>query len=654
MRDNNRFFDIKHARQKAPTPRMVRVPINLPYMPLSRPAKVASKTNFKIPLIAAGAIFLLVLGIFGFNILQFKKQALTSAPAIYDRFKQGAGALFNFDLVKAKESFEEASKQLEALNAQAPIKTVPQILTNLFQLSQNAASVSGILEDLKSNGLGFVIGKKGAFLIESFKNLREKVTEISSLSGDLKSQAATLGYQLGEEFININTKLGNATQFLDAFIGWLEIPKKQRLLIFFQNPSEIRPAGGFIGSYGIATLFQGNLLDLEVRDIYDPDGQLDLKVIPPKPLQGITDKWGARDANWFFDFPTSAQKVANFLEASKIYQEQGIKFTGAIAVNVEVIRDLLEIIGPIDLPQYKLTVNKDNFLKEIQSEVETGADKAKNDPKKILKVMTPIIFDRLANLNAGSKEELIKKMADRFGRKDMMVYFKDATIERYLKELGVGGEVAVLPADFNGEYLAVVNANVAGGKSDAFINQKIKLESKIDKLGQIQNHLTIERAHSGQNEKDWWYRATNRDYMQILVTPGSKLTKISGDTSKVVKPLVDYRGKDYITDENLKTLEKAGALVFGKTAFPRWLEVKAGKIGEILVDYASPHRINLAGGVYQLIFDKQSGVNGELEISVEAPEGYKWKEGDSRIFKYANQDLPARISLSLTLEAVQR
>lgn len=654
MPGNNKFFDIKHARQKSPTPRMVRVPIDLPYMPLSRPAKVTPRTNFKIPLLAAGAIFLLVLGIFGFNVLRFKKQALSSAPVIYNRFKQGAGALFNLDLKKARESFEEASKQLAVLNAQAPIKTVPQILTNLFQLSQDAASVSGILEDLKSNGLGFVINKQGAFLIESFKNLRKKIAEINSLSGDLKSQAATMGYQLGAEFLNINTQLGSATEFLDAFINWLEIPKKQRLLIFFQNPSEIRPTGGFIGSYGIATLFQGNLLDLEVRDIYDPDGQLDLKVIPPKPLQGITGKWGARDANWFFDFPTSAQKVANFLEASKIYQEQGIKFAGAIAVNVEVIKDLLEIIGQINLPEYKLTINQDNFLKEIQSEVETGVDKAKNDPKKILKIMTPIIFDRISNLNAGAKEELIKKMTNRFGKKDIMVYFKEATLERYLKELGVGGEVAALPANFNGEYLAVVNANVAGGKSDAFISQKIKLESQIDKLGRVQNHLTVERVHNGQNEKDWWYRSTNRDYMQILVTPGSTLSKISGNTAKVVKPLVDYRDKNYITDESLKNLEKTGALVFGKTAFARWLEVPAGKTGKLRVDYASPNRINLAEGVYQLIFDKQSGVNGGLEISIEAPEGYKWKEGDSRIFKYVNQDLPARISLGLTLEAVRR
>ncbi len=637
---------------------MVRVPISLPYIPLKTTSPPQPKSNFKVPLVAALAVFLLIIGVFGFNLFRFKQHAENTAPIIYDHFKQGADALLAFDLAGAKESFQAASRELQTLNSQAPIKNLPKILNDLFSLSQNTVHLSGTLEELKANGLSLMINKKGAFLIEHFKSLTDDLSKIGELTDNLKSQAAGLGYQLGEEFSlptgdlskgdKPDSKIEESENFLKAFIGWLEQSKKQRLLILFQNPSEIRPAGGFIGSYGIATLFQGNLLDLEVRDIYDPDGQLDINVIPPKPLQGITGRWGARDANWFFDFPTSAKKVSDFLESSKIYKETGVKFAGAVAVNVEVIKDLLEIIGPIDLPEYNLTINKDNFLAEVQREVEAGADKAKNDPKKILKVLTPLIFDRLAK--PIEKDSFIEKMGDRFRKKDIMVYFKDGAIEDYLKRLGVGGEVAVLPENFNGEYLAVVNANIAGGKSDAFIKQKIKLEAKVDKLGQIENHLTIERNHNGQNEKDWWYRATNRNYLQVFVTPNSKLLKISGDTPKIIKPLLDYRGKNYITDESLKAIEQSDALVFGKTSFARWLDVKAGTTGKLELNYLSPNKINLVGGAYHLIFEKQSGVNGELDVIVEAPEGFQWKESGSRIFNYSGRDLPARVFLDLTLE----
>lgn len=654
MSDNRKFFDIKRPSQKSPTPRVVKVPLNIPYIPIGKPIEFArsrSRINFRIPIVASAAVFLLVLGIFGFNVMQFKQQANNTAPFIYEQFRQGASALLNFELGEAKESFQKVSEELAALNSQAPLKTVPSILENLFKLSRSAANLSSALGELKENGLSLLINKKGAFLIEYFKNIKNHFMEINRLSDLLKSQASSVGYKIDDDFSSVNEKLSESDKFLAGVINWLETPKKQRLLIFFQNPSEIRPAGGFIGSYGHATLFQGNLLDLEVRDIYDPDGQLDLKVVPPKPLQGITDKWGARDANWFFDFPASARKVIDFLEASKIYSEQGIKFSGAVAVNVNVLKDILDVVGPIDLADYQMTITGENFLREVQREVEAGEDKAKGEPKKILKVLSPILFEKLASLNDIQKSSLVEKLTGRFNQKDIMVYFKDKTIQDYLKNLGVAGEVMELPSGFTGEYLAVVNSNIAGGKSDAFVSQNIKFKSQIDRLGQIKNHLTVERAHSGENEKEWWYRSTNRNYMQIFVTPGSEFIKMTGDTKKVIKPLIDYADKNYSNDSLLKNLEMNGALVFGKTVFPAWLDLKAGTSKKLELEYSSPGRINLAGGSYQFVFEKQSGVNTGLEVSVEAPEGYRWKENQSRIFNYSGQDLLRRTVLNLTLEA---
>jgi hypothetical protein len=644
-----RHLDIKHPRHKSPTPRVVRVPVDLPYIPISRPEPTRPSHPFRVPVIGAVLVFLSVAGFFGFSIVRFKDRAEQSAPKIYSDFKTGAAALFDFDIEKAKQAFSSASSEIGALNSRAPLKTVPAILENLFKLSQTAVGLSENLGYLKSNALALLINKKGAFLIEHFKKLQNQLRDVGRFSDLLGGQAADLGKEFGDEFQGLNGKIGEADQFLTAFLNWLEAPRKQRLLIFFQNPSEIRPGGGFIGSYGHATLFQGNLLDLEVRDIYDPDGQLDVKVVPPRPLQGITDKWGARDANWFFDFPTSAKKVTAFLEASKIYSEQGIKFSGAIAVNVEMVRDILEVIGSVELPEYQKTITSSNVLAEIQKEVEGGQDKAKGEPKRVLKVLTPKIFEALSKLSDFQKEDLLLRFSKRFANKDAMVYFKDPVIEKYLKDLGAAGEVAVLPENFSGDYLAVANANVAGGKSDAFVEQSIRLISKFQPDGRVKNQLTIRREHNGEDEKDWWYRSTNRSYIQVFTPPGSKLIKTTGATAKTIKPLVNYAASNFSVDEDLASLEAAGTEVFGKTMFARWLEVKAGAAKELQMDYFTHHRFNGKADSYQFIFEKQSGVGGSLEISLEAPVGFKWRESDSPVFTYASQDLPARIVLDLNL-----
>ena len=46
-------------------------------------------------------------------------------------------------------------------------------------------------------------------------------------------------------------------KFLDAFIPWLSSPVPHHVLVMLQNPSEIRPAGGFLGSYADITIASG-------------------------------------------------------------------------------------------------------------------------------------------------------------------------------------------------------------------------------------------------------------------------------------------------------------------------------------------------------------------------------------------------------------
>ena len=653
---HKRHLDIQHplpaGRQGNPRQRVfpnLAKSIEIPYVKIDRP-EPERRNHFKIPVLAALVIFLLIVGFFGLNLARFKQRAETAAPIVHDNFKEGVAALLRFDLGSAKDYFQAASGELSDLTANSPLKTVPAILKNLFQISQTAVAFSEDLQNLEANGLAMIVGKKGAMVIKLLHDIQDRLAQISGLSSELKVQAAGAGYNVDAETGDVSSKFPEADRFLTAVLAWLEAPKKQRLLIFFQNPSEIRPGGGFIGSYGNATLFQGNLLDLEVRDIYDPDGQLKAKIIPPKPLQGITGVWGARDANWFFDFPLSAEKTIDFLELSKIYSEKGIKFSGAVAVNVELIKDILEIVGPIELPEYHLTLTPDNFLEEVQREVETGDDKSRGEPKKILKVLTPILFERLGNLNEDQKSRLLDKLTARFANKDIMVYFRDSTIENYLQTLGAAGEVARLPDDFVGGYLAVANANVAGGKSDAFIDQQITLESKIDSTGLVKNHLVVRRSHGGENEKDWWYRSTNHNYLQIFTEPGTKLISMSGDTKKVIKPLVNYNAGNYEPDSDLVAVERKGGLAFGKENFSAWLDVKAGASKDLVVDYAGSQHLKLGNLAYQFIFDKQSGVRGGLEYAIEAPDGYHWKESQSRTFKYANENPPARIVLNLTLE----
>jgi len=633
--------------------------------PIFRPTKGRLRFLF---LLTGGALASGLTLYFFITALLFKNEATGSASFIESMFREAAKALAGLETKKATDYLKSVKNEAGELNKKAEVtglsslaeiggvlfptlKAFPQAIRSLADLSGAAFSLAERLDYLKQNALPFFTNRKGDLILAALKDILGNLENFEKSVNELSQQAATLKYPLNEEYLSVGINLKNGHDFMERFVRWLDSPQTKHLAIFFQNPSEIRPAGGFIGSYADVSIKKGSLANIDVRDIYDPDGQLDLKLIPPKPLQAITTRWQARDANWFFDFPTSAAKVLSLLEASKIYREQNLHFDGAIALNVEVLEDLLGVIGPIKMPEYKLTLTPENFLAKIQEEVETGADKKTiGQPKTILKKLTPILFEKLSQLTEEQKKKFFTAIQNRLENKDIMIFFKDTIMENYLKDLGVGGEVLKLANDFRGNYLAVVNANIGGGKSDEFIAQKIKLESVIDLTGRVNNTLTVTRAHKGQRQNEWWYRATNKNYLQIFTPYGAKLINSSGITERILPAPINYKAKGYSADGDVATIESSETQ-FGKTVFGQWFYVQPGQTKNLVLEYRNPARVPLGENPtpYKFIFEKQSGVDHPLEFTLDAPPGYKWLDSNSPTFEYSIENAPKRLELNLTL-----
>ncbi len=533
---------------------------------------------------------------------------------------------------------------------------LPQAMEDASLLSDFSVSLAKNISYLETNALNLMASQQGERLIFTLNNIKRDADNAEKLALRLSSVARIFG----KNYNLANPALPYLKDFLGGLISLLEQPKDQHILLILQNPSEMRPAGGFIGSFGDLTLNRGSLKDIHIDDIYNADRQLKAKLIPPKELQGVTTKWGARDANWFFDFPTSAKKVISLLEQSDLYQSKSAQFEGAIAINTNVLKTVFEIIGPVKLEKYGLEINNNNFLEEIQREVEVGRDKKPGqNPKRILSALTPLIMEKLQSLDANRKKSLMEKVKAHLTNKDIMLYFKDWKIQNFFEKTGIAGDMLRLPKNFSGDYLAVVNANVGGGKSDAFVNQKIILESSIESDGLVTNELSITKTHSGQNEEDWWYRLPNKTYMKIMVPENSRLISVKGNDKAAVADKITY-SREYKYDADLANIEKSADLLsifktwlgseFGKNYFGTWFTTPAGKTKTFSVQYESGVKLNIRDNMrYEFIFEKQSGANETLEYSITAPPGYYWKESDGNIFKYSAESPKAREKIELTL-----
>jgi len=382
-------------------------------------------------------------------------------------------------------------------------------------------------------------------------------------------------------------------------------PEKKSYLLVLQNSDELRPTGGFIGTYGIMETELGDFMRLDTHDIYHMDMPIkdNFKVEPPKPIKKLfVPNWYMRDANWSPDWPTSAEKILWFYkEEDKLLPPKNQinnfsgEFSGVFAINPNFIIDLLNITGPITIKGVEY--NKDNFVDVLQYKVERGYEQIGVSSWQRKEVIGDILKElkiRIFDLPASRWPEILDILDDNIAKKDILVYLKDNRLEKIVKEQKWGGEL--IDGKKNTDYLMIVDANFGAFKTDAVMEKGViyKVERRPDGL---YAKLSLNYAHKGQED----YRTTTyKSYTRIYVPLGSTLIKTSGGETKV------EIGKE-----------------INKTVFGTYFRVNTGGIGILTFEYKLPKDIG-SNGLYDLYIQKQPGKKVESLI-VDVVPGYKVK-----------------------------
>lgn len=422
--------------------------------------------------------------------------------------------------------------------------------------------------------------------------------------------------------------------------------KPMTILLMFQNPAEIRATGGFVGSYGVLRLERGKIAEFRVDDIYNPDGQLDERVLPPRPLRRVTPVWGARDANWFFDFELSAKKTAAFLERST-----GRSFDIVLAVNPPVIAELIDLVGPIEMPEYGKTITGKNFWEEAQYQTRAGEDRKINQPKRFLTIFGPRLLEKMRNIDGGDIPLLTDILSRGLAEKNLLLWAKTPALQTFIEARNWDGNVADIAS--GEDYLAVVLTNIGGAKADYAMRQNYHLQTMIEPSGDIVNTLRITRTHEGDRARYPWWNARNFTYIRILVPKGSVLLSASGANQE--PPLIAVNGiEEYALDPDVAmTVEAAVHLdaervdVFeesGRTAFGFWHVIDPGQTKTITLQWQLPFKAGFAPPHYSLTFQTQSGVDGVFQQTVELPRGSEVQSVEPAAEMFARSSLNDRFS----------
>lgn len=280
--------------------------------------------------------------------------------------------------------------------------------------------------------------------------------------------------------------------------------ESKKYLVLFQNNNELRPTGGFLTAYSIINIENGKVTPEKSDDIYELDKKFTERISIPKSLGRYltTEKyWNLRDMNISPDFKESMDTFFSYY--SEIRGEPD-DIDGIIAIDTQVLTRLLEILGPVEVPGYgtfSAEIDKRCDCPQVVyalSEIITRPTPYLRENRK--GILGPMMQAILAKTYEAPKlywADLFAMSWDVVKSRHLQLYFVDDQAQLAAENAQAAGRLT--PPE-NGDFLAIVDANLGGAKSNLFTEYSIQqfIEGPTD--GFI--HKTVEITYRNNREAD--------------------------------------------------------------------------------------------------------------------------------------------------------
>ncbi|MBU0531821.1 DUF4012 domain-containing protein [Patescibacteria group bacterium] len=557
------------------------------------------------------------------NLKSARSGVENSSYAALGELQSGADSILANDFAGAVGNFERASAEFQ--NADSTLNQLDTSLKALISLvpmtSQTYQSSTALLK------AGESLSRAATRISDAFTVIQNEinptpVSKISLLETALERALPLLDEAAAQleqvdptiipedmqgTFSELTASMPTITSSLHEFLTFAETAKqilgedkKQRYLVIFQNNNELRPTGGFIGSFAEIEIYQGEITNIFIPagGSYDLQGSNQKFLAAPEPLTLINARWEFQDANWWPDFPASAKKLVQFYD-----QSGGPSVDGVISLNATYVADLLSLLGPVEMPEYDRTIDSENFVFETQKIVETEADKTA--PKQFIADLAPKLLDRIKDADAADFLATLSHLGSGLANRDIQLYFTDHELEQTVKDLGWAGEVKRI----GGDYLMVVTTNLGGGKTDTIISENIDVEVNVADDGTITNTVKVTRTHHGI-ANELFIGVNNVDYVRLYVPRGARLVKAEG--FEIPEPELFERPADYFEEDEDLTYTMLNTFVdpdsgttvseeFGKTVFGNWIQTKPGETEVATFTYELPWKIGTLAKQYDIV-----------------------------------------------------
>ena len=330
-------------------------------------------------------------------------------------------------------------------------------------------------------------------------------------------------------------------QGLISIVSWLlGVDHTRRFLVQTMDNGELRPGGGFTGMYGVFTIQNGRMGPFSLQDVteldYAGNGMELGRQAPPQYRSWMKfGYWGLRDANLSGDFPTTARLT------TQVFQEEGGgPVDGNIALTPAVIAHVLDVIGPIKVPQYNETITAQNLedkLHYYQQDFNairlqrqlTGTNNAATR-KAFTSLLGHLLLDKVRHEPVKVLVKIMQNAIKDIQSRDLEIYFTNPLAENWMVQHSYSGAMDTFSKQ---DGFMVVQSNISISKASQYVHTTERDQISFDAHGGAYHNLTITLDYK-QTGPVYGYD-TYADYIRVYAPANAQLQ--GGDGFDSGKPI---------------------------------------------------------------------------------------------------------------------
>jgi hypothetical protein len=441
--------------------------------------------------------------------------------------------------------------------------------------------------------------------------------------------AAPVAHAAGRARRRLRRGLAQATaslQVIDALLAFTGGDGAKRWLLLSQNPAEVRPTGGFIGTYGVLEARDGHLRLARYRSIESwyfrrrhavvaaADAPRALRLGRHPIAQTIAN------ANAAGDWPVAARLAA------RLWRRGGEPpVDGVISVTPDLVARALEVLGPVRVPGYAHPATSANVIALLDHHTHTGARaraidwrpfgslRAASERKRFVGLLAREIMRR-ATASGARRLALARAVGDGLAAREGMAWSADPTIQRVLREHGWDGAIAPARGDFffDGEFAYAVKT--ARGLRRTFDHDVVL---RADGSARVATTITV--ANTQSDGMDF------NSYMTLYGPAGAVLHPDSDPPTGVEPQISGHPAAGWLRQ------------------VPKWGTTRLRVVWEVprLLIRRAPGRF-----VYRLRWMRIAAHHGDvLRLRVTPPPGWRWAGKAPRRTRPLDRDVRAAWSL---------